>query len=117
MTNDKTPKTCPHFKHLERHECSICSAADERKANLGKDSAPRGEESVPAGGAGETPAPKGGNPETISVGDGLTMTDLRRGESYPVVVEQVDADGRCIVRRTDNGARYNVHRGFLTVPK
>lgn len=26
-----TPKPCPHWKHLERHECSICSKQDAKK--------------------------------------------------------------------------------------
>jgi hypothetical protein len=57
------------------------------------------------------------NPPEVHRGDQLTMTDLRVGESYPVTVESVDADGKATVVRDDNGARYRVGIGFLTVRK
>lgn len=55
------------------------------------------------------------NPETINVGDKLNMTDLRVAETYPVTVVGRSTDRKFIVQRDDNGAKYNVDRGFLTV--
>jgi hypothetical protein len=53
--------------------------------------------------------------EQVMSGDRLRMTDLRVGETYDVTVEAVEGDGRVIVRRDDNGNRYRVHVGFLSL--
>lgn len=53
-------------------------------------------------------------PEAVNRGDRLRMTDLRAGRTDDVTVESVDADGKAIVRRDADGARFRVHVGFLT---